>query len=392
MKKKIILLLILCVAAAGGYAYMRGEKAKAGLEAADAVMTVQQGTLEEIVTAQGTLEPKNYVDVGVQVSGQLEKIHVELGDTVEQGQLIAEIDPQLYEAKVEADQARLKTLNAQIVQQQAQIKLARQQHARNENLVTKGAISQDAFDGTATALAVAEAQLDALNAQMEEAQSTLEGDQANLGYAKIYAPISGTVVVKDVREGQTLNASQSAPTVVQLANLDVMTVRAQVAEADVMRLKPDLPVYFTTLGSQGRKWHGKIRQILPSPEVINDVVLYHVLVDVDNTDRRLMTGMSTQMFFVLSRAENKPLVPVAALGKRLPDADNKTGQAYQVDVVGAGGTTMTKTVHIGLMDRTLAEVTAGLSVNDRVSAPKALLPASATSANAPRGMRGMPRL
>ncbi|HEX2752174.1 MAG TPA: efflux RND transporter periplasmic adaptor subunit [Alphaproteobacteria bacterium] len=390
MKKTIILLLVLCATALGGYAYMRGEKARAGLAATETVMTVQQGTLEEIVTAQGTLEPKDYVDVGVQVSGQLEKIHVELGDTVAQGQLIAEIDPQLYEAKVQADLARLKTLNAQIAQQKAEIKLARQQHERNEKLVTKGAISQDTFEGTATALTVAEAQLDALNAQLEEAQSTLEGDQANLGYAKIYAPISGTVVVKDVREGQTLNASQSAPTVVQLANLDVMTVRAQVAEADVMRLKPDMPVYFTTLGSQSRKWHGKVRQILPSPEVINDVVLYHVLVDVDNTDRQLMTGMSTQMFFVLSRAEDKPLIPVAALGKRLPDEDSDLGQAYSVDVIGAGSTIIPKTIHVGLMDRTQAEVTSGLAVGDKVSVNKALLPAS--DAQSGRGMRGMPRL
>lgn len=391
MKKKIVLLLTLCAVAIGGYAYMQGEKARAGLNVAETVMTVTNGTLEEIVTAQGKLEPKDYVDVGVQVSGQLEKIHVELGDTVVQGQLIAEIDPQLYEAKVEADEARLKTLNAQITQQKAEIRLARQQHVRNEKLVTKGAISQDAFDGTATALAVAEAQLEALNAQLEEAQSTLEGDQANLGYTKIYAPISGTVVVQDVREGQTLNASQSAPTVVQLANLDVMTVRAQVAEADVMRLKPDMPVYFTTLGSQGRKWYGKVRQILPSPEVINDVVLYHVLVDVDNTDRQLMTGMSTQMFFVLSRAEDKPLIPVAALGKRLPEEDSALGQAYRVDVVGAGGAVMPKTIHIGLMDRTQAEVTAGLAAGDKVSVSKALLP-GADAKTGGRGMRGMPRL
>jgi len=392
MKKKVFLLLLLCAAAFGGYAYMQGEKARAGLNAAEAVMTITRGTLEEIVTAQGKLEPKDYVDVGVQVSGQLEKIHVELGDTVQQGQLIAEIDPQLYVAKVEADQARLKTLNAQIAQQKAEIKLARQQHERNEKLVGKGAISQDTFDGTATALAVAEAKLDALNAQLEEAQSTLEGDQANLGYTKIYAPISGTVVVQDVREGQTLNASQSAPTVVQLANLDVMTVRAQVAEADVMRLTPDMPVYFTTLGSQGRKWHGKVRQILPSPEVINDVVLYHVLVDVDNTDRQLMTGMSTQMFFVLSRAEDKPLIPVAALGKRLPEEDGDLGQAYSVDVVGAGGTVMPKTIYIGLMDRTQAEVTAGLAAGDKITVSKALLPGADAKSSGGRGMRGMPRL
>lgn len=393
MKKKILLIMVLCAAALGGYLYMRGDTARAGRETADAVVQVEKGTIEEIVTAQGKLEARDYVDVGVQVSGQLERIHVELGDTVKAGQLIAEIDPQLYEAKVEADEARVKTLAAQIAQQKAEIKLAEQQHARNEKLVSSGAISRDAFDNTETALTVSRAQLDALSAQMEEANSTLEGDKANLGYTKIYAPISGTVVIKDVREGQTLNASQSAPTVVQLANLDVMTVRAQVAEADVMRLKPGMPVYFTTLGSQGRKWHGNVRQILPSPEVINDVVLYHVLVDVDNTDRQLMTGMSTQMFFVLARAEDKPLIPVAALGARVPDEDKDSAQAYRVRVVTQGGIMAEKVVYIGLMDRTQAEVLDGLSIGDQVSASAALLPAGDAEKNSrPRGMRGMPRL
>lgn len=393
MKKKILLIMVLCTAALAGYLYMRSDAARAGRETADAVMQVEKGTIEEIVTAQGKLEARDYVDVGVQVSGQLEKIHVELGDTVTAGQLIAEIDPQLYEAKVEADEARVKTLAAQIVQQKAEIKLAEQQHARSEKLVSSGAISRDAFDSTETALTVAKAKLDALSAQMEEANSTLEGDRANLGYTKIYAPISGTVVLKDVREGQTLNASQSAPTVVQLANLDVMTVRAQVAEADVMRLKSGMPVYFTTLGSQGRKWYGNVRQILPSPEIINDVVLYHVLVDVDNTDRQLMTGMSTQMFFVLARAEDKPLIPVAALGKRLPDEDRDAAQAYRVRVVTQGGILAEKVVYIGLMDRTRAEVLEGLSIGDKVSASTALLPAGGTAQNdRARGMRGMPRL
>jgi macrolide-specific efflux system membrane fusion protein len=181
--------------------------------------------------------------------------------------------------------------------------------------------------------------------------------------------------------------------VVQLANLDVMTVRAQVAEADVMRLKPGMEVYFTTLGSQGRRWQGEVRQILPSPEVINDVVLYNVLVDVDNKDRQLMTGMSTQMFFVLGRAEKVPLLPVAALGKRVAAEDNDKGQAYEVRKVDAAGKTRTAIVHIGLMSRTMAEVRGGLAVGDKVAAAAALLPANSNNAGGGRGMRGgMPRL
>lgn len=391
-KKLAVMVVFLCIAAAGGHYYLKSRAADATASAVSTVLKVERGTIEDLVTSQGKLEPKEFVDVGVQVSGQLEKIHVDLGDTVKAGDLIAEIDPQLYQAKVQSGEAKIKTLAAQVAQQQAEIKLAAQQHARNEQLVTNGAISREAFDTTETALMIARARLDALNAQMEEAQSTLDGDRANLGYTKIYAPMDGTVVVKDVREGQTLNATQSAPTVVQLANLDVMTVRAQVAEADVMRLQTGMEVYFTTLGAQGRRWRGEVRQILPSPEVINDVVLYNVLVDVDNTDRQLMTGMSTQMFFVLGRAKNVPLIPVASLGKRAAAEDSEAGQAYEVRKIGAGGAPQTVIVHIGLMSRTLAEVRAGLAEGDSVAAATALLPANSRN-NAPRGMRGgMPRL
>lgn len=395
MKKKkwVVIAVLLCVAAGGGYYYTKSRAAQEKAAAISTVMTIETGMIEDLVTAQGKLEPKEYVDVGVQVSGQLEKIHVELGDTVKAGDLIAEIDPKIYEAQVQSGQARVKQLGAQLAQQQAAIKLAQQQHARSEQLIKNNAISQDTFDGTETALTVARAQLEALSAQMEEAQSSLDESKANLGYTKIYAPMDGTVVVKDVREGQTLNASQSAPTVVQLANLDVMTVRAQVAEADVMRLKPGMEVYFTTLGSQGRRWQGEVRQILPSPEVINDVVLYNVLVDVDNKDRQLMTGMSTQMFFVLGRAEKVPLLPVAALGKRVPAQDSDKGQAYEVRKVVAGGKPQTAVVHIGLMSRTMAEVRSGLAVGDKVAAAAALLPANGNNAGGGRGMRGgMPRL
>lgn len=393
-KKLFLIVLVFCAAAAGGAYYYKSRTADAARSAVSTVLKVEKGTIEDLVTAQGKLEPKEYVDVGVQVSGQLEKIHVELGDSVKAGDLIAEIDPKIYNAQVQSGEARIKQLGAQITQQRANIKLAEQQHARNSQLIKNNAISRDAFDSTETALTVARAQLQALTAQMEEAQSSLDESKANLGYTKIYAPMDGTVVVKDVREGQTLNASQSAPTVVQLANLDTMTVRAQVAEADVMRLREGMEVYFTTLGSQGRTWPGVVRQILPSPEVINDVVLYNVLVDVDNKDRQLMTGMSTQMFFVLGRARDVPTIPVAALGKRVADKDNEKGQAYMVrKVSGTNGSTEVL-VHIGLMSRTTAEVRAGLSIGDSVAAATALLPAGGAAAGGGRGgMRGgMPRL
>lgn len=383
--KVFVTLAVICALGFGGYRYWKDRSAKEEAAARVTVVTIARGDIEEVVTAQGKLEPKEFVDVGVQVSGQIKKINVELGDVVKKDALIAEIDPKLYDAKVQADEARIKTLQAQIAQQDAQVTLVSLQFDRTKKLVETKAVSQDAFESAEAAMIIAKAQRDALDAQLQEAQSALDGDKANLGYTKIYAPMEGTVVIADAKEGQTLNATQSAPRVVQLANLDVMTVRAQVAEADVMRLKEGGEVYFTTLGAQGRKWSGKVRQILPTPDVVNEVVLYNVLVDAENKDRQLMSGMSTQMFFVMGRANNVPLVPISALGKRAPREDGEAGIAYRVRQ--PGGKDNEKVIHVGLMDRSMAEVKQGLTEGDKVTMEA---PANGDPmAGVPRRMRNM---
>jgi len=323
------------------------------------------GDIEENVTAQGKLEPKEYVDVGAQVTGQLQKLYVDIGDDVKLSQLLAEIDPRVYAARVQADEANIKNLQAQLAGQRAEVVFARQQYERNHELMKSKGVSEQDFQNTEFNLKKAVATADAIQAQIEQVQSTLSGDRTNLGYTKIYAPMDGTVVDRTARLGQTLNANQTTPMIMQLAKLDAMTVRAQVAEADIMRLKPGLPVYFTTLGSFDRRWHGVVRQILPSPEVVNNVVLYNVLVDVDNQDRQLMSGMSTQMFFVLGKAEKVPLIPVAALGQRLPKADNDKGRAYKVKVV-TGDAVHEKVVHIGLQTRRFAEVRDGVEAGSQL--------------------------
>ena len=317
--------------------YLLADTSQSSVGPEPVAVAVTRGDIEEIVTSQGKLEPKQYVDVGSQVSGQLQKLHVAIGDEVKAGDLIAEIDPRLYEAHVDADQAKLKTLEAQRRQQEAQVAQARQTLKRNEGLKKSSAISEQVYEDAMTAVKIAEAQLLSVEAQIEEGNSALDGDKVNLTYTRIYAPMAGTVVLQDMREGQTLNANQSAPRIVQLADLDTMTVRAQVAEADIMRLKPGMAVYFKTLGSGERRWNGTVRQVLPSPEVVNDVVLYNVLVDVPNADRQLMTGMSTQIFFVLGTAKDVPLMPTAALIRRAASAPPADGEAYQVRVRDGAG-------------------------------------------------------
>ncbi len=351
-------LIFLLIAGTAGYRFLQPKRS---IDENQSVVTVTVGDIEENVTAQGKLEPKEYVDVGAQVTGQLQKIYVQIGDNVSAGQLLAQIDPRIYAARVQADEANIKNLQAQLIGQQAQLVFARQQHERNRGLLISKGVSQQDYQNTEFNLKKAAATADSIQAQIEQLQSALAGDKTNLGYTKIYASMDSTVVDQKAREGQTLNANQQTPTILQLAKLDTMTVRAQVAEADVMRLRPDLPVYFSTLGSGERRWQGKVRQILPTPEVINNVVLYNVLVDVDNHDRQLMTGMSTQMFFVLGRAEQVPQVPVAGLGARQRNEDNQNGAAYRVKEVTEQGV-REKTVHVGLRTRRVAEIRDGVAV------------------------------
>ena len=360
--KIIGLLAVASLVAGGSYWYAAAQKPQI-----DSLrpITVTRGTIEEVVTAQGKLEAKQYVDVGTQVSGQVKTIHVEIGDTVTKGELLAEIDPRVYQAQVEANEARINSLKAQLSQQKAEQTLAEQNLKRNQNLIAINAVSQQALQESESQAAVEKAQVDSIVAQIQETESNLQGSRTSLGFTKIYAPMAGTVTTMPAREGQTLNANQTAPIILQVANLDTMTVRAQVAEADVTRLKEGMAVYFTTLGNTERRWQGTVRQILPSPQIVNDVVLYDVLIDVKNEGRQLMTGMTAQVFFIFAKAENATIIPAEALTRPVPKEDNELGKAYRVSVMAKTGQEQ-RVIRVGLQTRTQAEVKAGLEAGDQI--------------------------
>jgi macrolide-specific efflux system membrane fusion protein len=286
--------------------------------------TVTVGSIEDAVTALGTLQPLQFVDVGTQVSGQLRVIHVDYGAAVKKGDLLAEIDPTIYQSRVNADEAQLLNLRAQLAQRQAQRVLAELQFKRQQELLKENATSQDAYDSADSNMKVAVAQIAQLEAQIKQTQSTLNGDLANLGYTKIYAPMDGTVVNLIAKQGQTLNANQTAPIVLRVADLDTMTVWAQVSEADVPKLKVGMDAYFTTLGTSERRRYGKLRKIIPTPDVVNNVVLYNCLFDVENPDGDLLTQMSAQVFFVVAAAQNVPVIPVNALHSLRPGATRQS--------------------------------------------------------------------
>jgi len=234
-------------------------------------------------------------------------------------------------------------------------------------LIAVNAVSQQALQETESVSAVAKAQVDSISAQMQETESNLKASRTNLGYTKIYAPMAGTITTLPTKEGQTLNANQTAPIVLQVANLDVMTVRAQVAEADVTRLKENMPAYFTTLGNSETRWSGKVRQVLPSPQIVNDVVLYDVLIDVKNDGRKLMTGMTTQVFFIFGKADNALVVPAEVLTRRAAKEDTDKGKAYRVTVLTDKGREQ-RVIHVGLLTRTQGEVIDGLQEGEKIVA------------------------
>ncbi len=289
---------------------------------------VKRGDIENLVTATGTLQPRDYVDVGAQVSGQLKKLHVDVGTEVKAGDLLAEIDATVYAAKVDATRAQLQNQKAQLLDREAQLKLAQINSKREKNLFAEDATTSEAVETAEANLKSAQAQLKSLQAQIQQTESTLRVEAANLDYANIYAPMDGTVVSITSRQGQTLNTNQMAPTIMRVADLSTMTVQTQVSEADIGKLRKGMPVYFTTLGSQGRRWYSQLERIQPTPEILNNVVLYNALFDVPNEQSLLMTQMSTQVFFVESQAKDVLLVPMSAVnfdsprGSR-PDAPPK---------------------------------------------------------------------
>lgn len=351
------LLCILIITAAGYYYRGNEEKPVANIS----VVTVQRGDIEVTVTALGNLQPRDYVDVGAQVSGQLEKLHVEIGDMVKEGELLAEIDPQVLRSRVEASRAQLQALKAQLAERQAELELAGQQFRRQENLLSEDATSQDAYQISQSAVKTKQAQIAALKAQIEQTESSLKGDEATLSYTRIYAPMNGTVVALPARQGQTLNANLSAPTILQIADLSTMTVWTQVSEADVPKLQVGMEAYFTILGKPDQRWSGKLRQILPTPEIINNVVLYTALFDVANPEGELMTRMSAQVFFVIASAHDVITAPMSAL----QPVHEKSGR-YQVTVINDRDVQTVREVQVGISNRVSAEIISGLNEGERI--------------------------
>ena len=256
--RTLAIVAVLAIAAGGGYYWYRAGGAVEGDK--PLVVTATVGDIENAVASAGTLQPNNTVPVGAQVSGQLQKLHVNVGDQVEAGQLLGDIDARVQRNKVASSRASIASAEAQIAARREALVLAESNWERQQRLWTEQATSRQEYDSARNNAAAAQANLTQQEQSILQSKATLATDETQLEYTQIFAPISGTVVSIAMREGVTLNATQQSPTIMQIADLATMTVETQISEADVGKVYPGMPVYFTTLGSGGRRWYSTLRQ------------------------------------------------------------------------------------------------------------------------------------
>ncbi|WP_445345833.1 MacA family efflux pump subunit [Acinetobacter bohemicus] len=375
---------------------------------------VARGDIEDSVLATGVLEATKMVSVGAQVSGQVKKMYVKLGDPVKQGQLIAQIDSIRQENDLKTAEASIKNQQAQLAVKQANLAKVQSEYQRQQAMYAQDATSRAELESALASYKTAQADILAINAQIEQSRLTLATAKEDLGYTQIIAPMDGTIVAIVTEEGQTVNANQSAPTIVKLAKLDTMTIKAEISEADVMKVEQGQIVYFTTLGNSDKKHYAKLRQVEPAPDSINTetsntssssstAIYYNALFDVPNEDGKLRIDMTAQVYIILNEAKNVLTIPAAAIqssnrsqAKRSDTAKEQTaksstdqtqtdrpkrlelsaeekslieqGKAYlsMVRVVQADGTAKPQAVLVGLNNRVTAQIIKGLKQGDQV--------------------------
>lgn len=377
-----ILLALAVLGAGAGLAVVRAGTTRDPL--ADLLTEpVTRGDVERTVEATGSLRPARLVAVGAQVSGRITAMRVRVGDSVAAGDLIATIDDVTKRNDLKTAEANLADIQAQKLEKEATLAYAEQAMRREETTLAQRATSRDSFDAARKTLDSAKAQIAALEAQIIQAEAKIDSAKVDLGYTRITAPIAGTVLLVTAQEGQTVNAVQSAPTIVVLGQIDRMTVRTEISEADVPKVRVGQPVSFSILGDE-RRWQATLGAIDPAPDTLrsdseiassassstssssssstssSSAIYYYGRFDVLNPEGLLRTYMTAQVRISTGSAKDVLIVPTAALSV----ADG-SGQR-SVEVVGADGRVATRRVSIGLDDKVRAEVRSGLQEGDRV--------------------------
>jgi macrolide-specific efflux system membrane fusion protein len=363
-------LAVLVVAGAGGAYFMLNGSQQTAKKISTVV--VSKGDVTETVLATGTLQARSLVSVGAQVSGIVKTINVALGDTVKAGDVIAEIDSLDQENALKRANAALLNIEAQRAAEQANLAKLQRALDRAAQLNEKGMVAQSDFDTAQAGVDASQAQIKALDAQIETANLNVSSAELDLSRTKITAPSNGTVVAVLVDQGQTVNAAQTAPTIVKIADLDTMQIKAEISEADVTRVQPGQSVYFTILGDPDHRIDATLKSIEPAPESISSdsttsssdtAIYYNGIFEVPNPNHTLRISMTAQVTIVLDAANGVLTLPASALGAANPDG------TYTVQVYNAkSGATETRQVTVGLNNKVTAQIVSGLSEGERVVA------------------------
>lgn len=312
------------------------------------------------VQAAGVLQPRTKVEVGAQVSGQVRTVHVVLGQQVRKGDPLVSLDPELARNAVQQAKATLTQQNATLDIRRIDLIQAQRELARQRKMLPSDATTAVDVERAETEVAKLEVDLRGQTAVASGLRTDLDSAQLKLGYTVITAPTDGDVVSINVQEGQAVNAVQQTPLLLTLAKLDTMTCVAQVAEADITKIRVGQEASFVTLGNGGDRHKGQVRVVQPVPKQINGAQFYPVMFDVPNPKRELMSDMTAQVTLQLEKAKNALSIPIVALGDK--DADGR----YAVRVLEANGTVAVRKVRVGVNDSTRVQVVDGLRAGERV--------------------------
>ncbi|MBO1502746.1 efflux RND transporter periplasmic adaptor subunit [Serratia proteamaculans] len=335
------------------------------------------GDIENAVLATGKLDAIERVNVGAQVSGQVKSLKVKLGDRVTKGQPIADIDDLPQRNDLRNAEAALNVAKADLQAKQALLKQAESRFKRQKRMLSDEAGSREDFEAAEATLAATRAELIALNARIVQAQIEVDKKKVDLSYTRILAPMDGIVIAVITQQGQTVNANQSAPTIVKLAQLDVMTIKAQISEADITRVSQGQKAYFTIFSEPDKRYDATLRTVELAPESVmkddsisggssssgsgtsNASVYYNALLDVPNPDNRLRIAMTAQVSLLLGEAKNALLVPIQAVHKT---ADKK----QQVQVLTADNRLEIREVKTGITNNVDIQILSGLKAGENV--------------------------
>ena len=377
MKKSKILIILLILGVGGYFIYDKFFKVK-DEKVEFITKKAKKGSFSKKVDATGEIFATELIDVGAQVSGQIKKLYVKLGDQVKKGDMIASIDSSTQQNSIDNKEAQLAIYKAQLESAKVALNIAKTQFDRENALFSKNATSKQEFESAKNTFSSNSAKIKELEAQIKQTNIELSTAKINLGYTKITAPRDGTVVSVQVEEGQTVNANQTTPTIVNIADLSHVKMKMQIAEGDITKIKVGTPVEYSILSEPTKKFQTTVSSIDPGLTTLSDgsygssssskssyssssssssAVYYYAQSIVDNKDGILRIGMTTQNELLIANVEDAIIVPSIGIKK------DENGTFVYVLKDGKPVKTAVKT---GIKDNLDTQIISGINEGDEI--------------------------